>query len=327
MAQTTTPMASVSDFFYIVKSCSRKTSSKGDDYLDLIFENAKGEIPAKLWDYKPDVHQWITAGIVVKVRGNEELWNDKRQFRIQRIRRVGPEDRLDMRELVPCAPYGGEEMFAQLHAVIDTFADGDLQKLVRLALNRRHEQIILCPAALRLHHAVCSGLLFHTLSIVRLAEGVCRVYPFVRRDLLLSGAILHDLAKVDELAVGETGIATGYTAQGELLGHLVMGALAVDKLADELHTPDETRLLLEHMLISHHGLPEYGAAQRPMFLEAELLSILDNMDATVNQITGALGSVEPGGFSSKLWALDQRKFYRPKQYGEPHEGEFLPKLM
>lgn len=310
MAQTTTPMAPVSDHYYIVKACAKKTSAKGDLYLDLTFQNASEELPAKLWDYKPEAHDWINAGMIVKVRGNEELWNDKKQFRIQRIRRVGPEDRLDLRQLVPCAPYDGEEMFARLQDTVASITDEPMRALVSLLVNRRHEQLILAPAAVRLHHAVCGGLLYHTLSIVKLANGVCAVYPFVRRDLLISGAVLHDLAKMEELIIEETGLASGYSVRGELLGHLVMGAMDIEKAADELDTPAETRMLLQHMLISHHGLPEYGAAVRPMVLEAELLSMLDNMDATVNQITAATSTVEPGGFSTKQWALDQRKFYR-----------------
>ena len=320
MVQVTTPTAPVTDFFFIVRACSKKTSAKGDEYLDLVFANASGEIPAKLWDYKESAHNWITNGIVVKVRGNEELWNDKKQFRIQRIRRVGPEDNVDLRELVPCAPYSGEEMYALVTAITDTFSDPDLKALARRMLADRRDALLTCPAATRLHHAISGGLLYHTLSILHLACGVCAVYPFVRRDLLFCGIILHDLAKIDELAVDETGIASGYTTRGELLGHLVMGAIAVDRVADELHLPDEKRTLVQHLLISHHGIPEYGAAVRPMVLEAELLSMLDNMDATVNQITTAISTVEPGGFSAKLWSLDQRKFYRPVDTDMPYES-------
>lgn len=300
----------VTDQFFIVKSVSKKTSSKGDTYLDLMFGNAEGEISSKLWDYKEGVHDWIVPNIIVKVRGNEEMWNDKRQFRLQRIRRVCAEDNLKMSDLVPCAPFEGEELFGQLVEVTDTFTDGDLKRLVQDILFRCKEKMILCPAAVRLHHAICGGLLFHTLTVTRIAEGFCKVYPQVRRDLLLSGAILHDIAKIDELQTEDMGLASGYTTPGVLLGHLVMGAMEVRDTASRLGISGETALLLEHMLLSHHGLPEYGCAVRPMLLEAELLSMADNLDATVNQITTAVQSVETGNFSEKLWALDQRKFYR-----------------
>ena len=313
MVQTTTATSEVNDYFFVVKSANVKTSSRGDRYLDMVLANAKEEIPAKLWDYKENTYEWLTSGMIVKVRGNEELWNDKKQFRVQRIRRVGPEDRLNMREIVPCAPYDGEDMFQKLYEKIESFQDEDLRKLTQAMFNREHEKLILCPAAVRLHHAMCGGLLYHTMTVAELCEGVCKVYPFVNRDLLLTGAILHDLSKMDELCVEETGIASGYTVRGELIGHLVMGAIEVEKVALELNISEEKRTLVQHMLISHHGIPEYGCAVRPAFLEAELLSMLDNMDAEVNQITAATETVEEGGFSAKLWARDQRKFYRPHQ--------------
>lgn len=314
MVQTTTPTSPVIDCYYIVKTAAKKISAKGDAYLDMIFMNADGEIPAKLWDYKEGAHDWITGGIIVKVRGNEELWNDKKQFRIQRIRRVAEDDQVDMRALVPCAPFDGAAMLEQVQALVASFSDEPLRELVGRILSNNRVRLLICPAAVKLHHAICGGLLYHVLSVARLAEGVCGVYPFINRDLLLAGAILHDIAKLDELRVEDTGIAGGYTTQGELLGHLVMGAMIVRDAAKELGTPEETALLLEHMLISHHGIPEYGCAVRPMLLEAEILSMLDNLDATVNQITTSLDSVEPGGFGQKLWSLDQRKFYRPGYY-------------
>ena len=311
MVQTTTPTSPVKDCYFIIKTAVKKVSAKGDSYLDMVFMNAEGEIPAKLWDYKPEAHDWVAGGMIVKVRGNEELWNDKKQFRIQRIRRLAPGYDVDMRAFVPCAPFDGAEMLAQLERIIASFTDDALKSLVTHILEPNRVRLLICPAAVKLHHAVCGGLLYHTLSIARVAEGVCTVYPFLNRDLLLTGVILHDIAKLDELQVEETGIAGGYTMQGELIGHLVMGAMLVRDAAKELGLPEETAILVEHMLLSHHGIPEYGCAVRPMVLEAEVLSMLDNLDAAVNQITASLGTVEPGGFGQKLWSLDQRKFYRP----------------
>lgn len=309
--------ANISDCFFIVKSVAKKVSSKGDTYLDLIFVDAKGEISSKLWDYKESAHSWIAPNMIVKVRGTEEMWNDKKQFRLQRIRRVCAEDQLKMSDLVPCAPYEGEALFDEVFALTQAFEDEELKQIVQDILVRCKEQMIVCPAAVKLHHAMCSGLLYHTLSVVRLAQGVCGVYPFINRELLVSGAILHDISKINELKVEESGIASGYTTEGVLLGHLVMGAMEVEETAKRLQVDREKAVLLEHMLLSHHGLPEYGCAVRPMCLEAEVLSALDNLDATVNQISTALSAVEKGSFSEKLWALDQRKFYNYNGLQEP----------
>ena len=299
----------VSDFFYIVKSAAKKVSSKGDTYLDLVFMDAKGEISSKLWDYKEEAHSWIQPNMIVKVRGAEEIWNEKKQFRLQRIRRVCPEDRFRLSDLVPCAPYEGEDLFETILQITDSFSDEGLKGLVQDILTRYKEKIIVCPAAVKLHHAVCSGLLYHTLSVVRLAQAACGVYPFLDSDLLLSGAILHDISKIDELKVEETGIASGYTPRGQLLGHLVMGAMEIEAAGTRLGVDPERLLLLEHMLISHHGVPEFGSDVRPMCLEAQVLAALDDLDAKVNQISCAVSQVEKGGFSEKMWALDQRRFY------------------
>ena len=150
----------------------------------------------------------------------------------------------------------------------------------------------------------------HTLSIVRLCEGVCKVYPFVNRELLISGAVLHDIAKTTEFQISGTGLASGYTVEGNLIGHLVKGAMMIAAAAEELGTDKEKSLLLQHMVISHHGEPEFGAAVRPLFLEAELLSQLDMMDATVYEIMDATGNIKKGEFTNRLWALDDRKFYK-----------------
>lgn len=153
------------------------------------------------------------------------------------------------------------------------------------------------------------GLLLHTLSIVRLCEGVCRVYPFVDADLLIAGAVLHDIAKLTEFEVGNAGIASGYTTEGNLIGHLVKGAMMIDEAAKKLGIPPDKSMLLQHMVLSHHGEPDFGAAVRPAFLEAELLSELDLMDARVYEIAEAIAPLQPGAFSNRLWALENRKMY------------------
>ena len=200
-------------------------------------------------------------------------------------------------------------MFEKLVECVEEFQDKDLQKLVLHMLNEHKADLLKWPAAYRLHHAIRGGLLLHTLSIVRLCEGVCRIYPFVDADLLFAGAILHDIAKLTEFEVGNAGIASGYTVEGNLIGHLVKGAMMIDEAAKALGIPEEKSMLLQHMVLSHHGEPEFDAAVRPAFLEAELLSELDLMDARVYQITETLAPLQPGAFSNRVWALYNRKLY------------------
>ncbi len=295
--------------YCLVKTVEKKVNIKGVPYLDMTLTDRTGEICAKLWDYREEIHGWIAPNMLVKVRGVISEFNGADQFRIERIRPVSAADGVRIEDFVPSAPYDGERMLQAILDVVDGFENTQLRQLVRAVLEDRKQALLYWPAAFKLHHAVRGGLLYHTLSLVRLAQQVSAVYPFADRELLLAGTILHDIAKTEEFDVAETGIASGYTAEGTLIGHLVRGAMIVEKKAEQLGTDKETVMLLEHMLLSHHGEPEFGAAVRPMFLEAEILSSLDMLDARIYEMQSATAGVAKGDFSARQWALDNRKFY------------------
>lgn len=295
--------------FCIIKSVEKKTSSKGDSYLDMTLGDSDGEINAKLWRYSPEIHGEYDANQIVKVRGTVSQYNGADQLRVERIRIAMPEDNINPEDFVKSAEFSGEEMFDELLNLSLSFNDENLKLLVSEILKDNRLKLLYWPAAFKLHHAVRGGLLLHTLSIVRLAEAVCKIYPFVDRELLISGAILHDIAKLSEFEVADTGIASGYSVEGNLLGHLTMGAMVINKYAEKLGTDKKTAMLLEHMVLSHHGEPDFGAAVRPSFIEAELLSELDLMDSRVYEMREAVQNTEAESFSGKLWAMDNRKLY------------------
>lgn len=303
------PAAGLVDGFALIKKCDKKTSTRGGKYLDLTLADSEGEISAKLWDYNEEKHGTYTVDMLVKIRGTLSQYNGADQLRVERIRTVEPADNIRMEDYVQHAAYTGEYMLEKILEKINAFSDDDLKAVVLSLVNAHKEKLLSWPAAYRLHHAIRSGLLMHTLSIVKLCESVCEIYPFVNKDLLISGAILHDIAKTSEYEVGASGIASGYTVEGNLIGHLVMGAMLIRETAQKLGTPEKKAMLLEHMVLSHHGEPDFGAAVRPQFLEAELLSELDMMDARVYQIHEAVHPLKPDDFSGKLWALDNRKVY------------------
>lgn len=295
--------------YCIIKSLDQKVNVKGVPYLDILLSDSSGEINAKLWDYKEELHGKYEAGSFVKVRGTLSQYNGTDQFRIERIREVADSDEVDISEFVPSAEYPGEDMLGKIYSYIDSIKDEELKTLTKAIIEDNEKNLLFWPAAYRLHHAIRGGLLYHTLSIIKLACCVCKIYPSVDRDLLLAGAILHDVCKIDEFDVNNVGMVKSYSQKGELLGHLVMGAVQIEMKAKELGISEKTATLLEHMVISHHGTPEFGAAVRPMFLEAELLSELDTLDATVYEITSAVSSVGEGEFTPRQWALDNRKLY------------------
>jgi len=297
----------MADGFVVIKKCEEKKTKNGSAYLDLVIGDREGEMSAKFWDYRGGAFE---QDMIVRVRGIVEQYNGKEQFRISQIRPAREGDEYNLADLVPAAEIGGEQLFEMMRNKVVAFKDEDLKAIVLKIIDEHREKLITFPAALRLHHAMVGGLMYHTMSIVKLAEAVCTIYANVNRELLLSGVILHDVAKTWELETGKTGLAKGYTVEGELIGHLVKGAMMVEETAKELGIQSEAVTLLEHMIISHHGVPEYGAAVRPMFLEAIILSELDNLDATVYEVNNATAKTEPHKFTDRQWALDNRKLYR-----------------
>lgn len=308
------------DGFVVLKRCEEKKTKNGADYLDLIISDRDGEMPAKLWDYTPN--GMFEQEMVVKIRGTVEQYNGKEQFRVAQIRPAVSSDDYDISQLVASSEIGGEQLFAMIKKRVAAFENKKLQAIVTKIIDDKHDLLIKYPAALRLHHAMLGGLLYHTMSIVRMAEEICKIYPNINKDLLLSGAILHDVAKTWELEPAKTGLVKGYTAEGELIGHLVKGAMYVEETAKELGIKDEAVTLLEHMILSHHGNPEYGAAVRPMFLEAQILSTLDALDAEIYEINHALSKVEKHKFSDRQWALDNRKLYNHALGTPEHKVNF-----
>ncbi len=295
--------------FCLIKSVEKKTSSKGDVYLDFTLSDSDGEINAKLWSYNENLHGVYDSNILVKVRGTVSVYNGTDQLRIERIRPVNDEDNVKIEDFVKTAGYDGEAMYDALFNLASNFEDKELSLLVTTILSDNRLSLLYWPAAFKLHHAIRGGLLLHTLSIVRLCENVCQIYPFVNRELLISGAILHDIAKIGEFEVADSGIATGYSVKGNLIGHLAEGAILVRQTALKAGVSEETSNLIEHMLLSHHGDPEFGAAVRPMFMEAEILSELDMLDARIYEMKEAVEGISQGEFTGRLWSMDNRKLY------------------
>ena len=295
--------------FCFVKQMEVKKTAKGVPFLDLILTDSSGEIGAKLWDYKEDLHRCVQPNVVVKIRGTISMFNDAQQLRIDRVRAVIESDGVRLEDFIPSADYSGEAMYDTIFDEVNGFENAQLKRLVLTVLEQNKEKLLYWPAAFKLHHSMRGGLLYHTLSILRLAQAVAEVYPSIEKDLLFAGVILHDIAKIQEFDVSDAGVAAGYTVEGTLIGHLVRGAMVIEKTGEELGIDKELLMLVEHMLLSHHGEPEFGAAVRPMFLEAEILSQLDLMDARVYEISQAVSEVQPGEFTPRQWALENRKLY------------------
>ena len=196
--------------------------------------NKEGEISAKLWDYSEAIHGEFIPGDLVKIRGSISQYNGADQLRIDRITKATESDGINISDYVPSVEYSGEMMLGQVMNIIASVKDDELKKLTYALVKEKESKLLFWPAAFKLHHAVRGGLLYHTLSILKMAESISEIYPSVDKDLLFCGIIIHDLCKIEEFNVSSSGLVTSYSIQGELLGHLVMGAMKIAEKAREL---------------------------------------------------------------------------------------------
>lgn len=307
------------DCYAVIRSTEVKVDKNGNDYLIATVGDNTSSISAKMWKYNEAPVKDFKAGDFVKIRGVKDIYNGEDQLKIEKMRRVDPEMDPDVNitDFVPSACLPGEVMMAEIEQVVHAFSDDDFKQVVFAILAKYRDRLIYWPAAKMMHHSVNGGLLMHTLSMLRIAQAVAGVYSFVNYDLLCAGVILHDVCKIEEIGSNSIGLAGDYTVKGNLIGHLVLGAMEIDRVGRELGLDEEKMMLLEHMLISHHGVPEFGAAKYPGFVEAQILSSLDDMDAKVYEINELMNKVEPGKDTRTNGTLDFRTIYN---HGLQNEG-------
>lgn len=302
------PKDSRFDGYLLVRQADQRVSSNGSKYLDMTLCDTSGDINSKMWNGTVPPPQ---QGSIVRVLGTIQEYNGRLQMRVDRLRPMADSDDVDMSLLMPCAPESPKSMLGEINRCIDGMHTPELQAILRQMIDMCGEKLMYYPAAQRIHHAEKSGLLHHTVSVLRAAKALLPLYPFLDADLLCAGAIAHDLSKTAEMLSDRSGNVSDYSAEGQLLGHLVHGVTQVHEAAQRAGIDGEYVLLLEHMVISHHGEPELGSPRVPMFAEAEMLHVLDDMDAKMNQLESIYRRTPPGAFSEKVWALD-RRIYHPR---------------
>lgn len=286
--------------FFMAKTAAIKVGSNGKQYLDIALCDKTGDISGKKWDVSDSEYPALAAikdKEIVKIKGIVVEWAGQLQIRVQRIRAAAPEDGQQMREFVKAAPEDPEDMYSYIHGAAEAMTDKDLRALCVKVLDENREKLMYYPAAQKNHHAELGGLLYHTKRMLMTGERVCQVYTNLNRDLVAAGVILHDMEKLNEIESEEDGIATGYSFEGQMLGHIIQGVKTLDKLTTELGFPREKAIMLEHMILSHHYEPEFGSPKKPLFPEAEVLHYLDILDARMFDMQDALESTEPGSFS------------------------------
>lgn len=298
----------IAEGFCAVKTADIRTTQKGKSYLDMTLTDKGGEVNAKMWDYNADLHGSFATGDIIKVRATVDTWNNSKQLKIEKIRHAKDSDGIDPSEFVSSSPISSTALFAKIKTLVSGFKNEELKRILLYILEDIKDKLIICPAALKMHHAYRGGVVYHTASILSAAKGVCDAYPFVDRELVYAGAILHDTAKTVELEYDSNGTPTGYSVKGNLLGHITLGVIEIENAARVCGTSDELKMKLQHMVLSHHTVPEFGSPVAPMFMEAQIVATLDDLDASLFQMANTLSQTEKGGVSQKVWGLE-RKLY------------------
>ncbi len=299
------------DSVFLVLNRQQRTTKNAKPYLSLTLGDNSGQIEARVWDPSDSrIASDFQKGDVVKVRGTVSRFDGVLQLKVDQLRRATPTE-FDRRDLLPATTQDIDALWQSLLAAVDEFENKQLQLLIStiLAENAVQEAFRQAPAAKQLHHAWLGGLLEHVVSLIGLARRVLPHYPLLMPDLVMTGIILHDLGKIRELSW-----ATGfdYTLEGQLLGHIPIGVAMVEKSIDSLaEFPPKLKMLVLHLILSHHGKLEFGSPKLPMIPEALMLNFLDDMDAKMQTVAtefqrAARQGKAPGEMTDRIWALDQR---------------------
>ncbi|MFO0858247.1 MAG: HD domain-containing protein [Phycisphaerales bacterium] len=293
---------------------------QGKPYLKCIVGDRTGEMPGRMWTIDEQAFRRLPTDGFVYLEGETQPYQGELQLIIHMIEPAEPSNE-QVKDLLPCTTRDIDQMFAELTNILGTLQHPAAKALAQVYLSDKTlmDNFKRAPAAKSMHHAWLGGLLEHTLTLLQLGDAICPLYPKINRDIILLGLFLHDLGKTRELVYDR---AFGYSDRGELIGHIVDGAIMLHDKAQLVMREHGMRLppglltVLQHIIISHHGEPEFGAAKVPMTPEAIMINLIDNLDAkTVMALAATRSDRGPqveasGNFTDKLWALNTKLFKR-----------------
>jgi len=298
--------------FYLLKGFEVKTGKTNKQYIDIRLEDKTGQINAKIWNVEGIKINEYQDTVAVKVKGKIREYNGSLQLNIEKIRPITEKDEIDLEELTPSAPYRSDEMLSVIEEYIESIEKDDFKKIVKHIIEKYKEKLLYYPAAKSNHHSIRSGLLFHIMRMLQASKALSEVYKNINTDLLYTGVILHDIAKIEEMNSNELGMVSEYSIVGELLSHITIGANLIHEVGKELDIDQEIIMLIEHMILSHHYEADFGSPKKPVFIEAEILHYIDMIDARVFDFEKATKDISKGSFSEPVFSIDRRKLYKPK---------------
>jgi 3'-5' exoribonuclease len=292
----------------LITGLTKGVTTSGAPYISLTLQDQTGTIEAKVWDAKEDQTAAIVLGRVVNINGEVLKYRNALQLRVYSVTALAEGD-FDPSDFVSGSDLSLDYMKQRIHGCVSTMDDEVIKSICTSVIEYFGEKIFTYPAAARNHHDFVGGLATHMIGMLDIAESLCKQYPLLNRDLLLSGVLLHDLGKIVELSGP---ILTEYTLEGKLVGHISIMQSLVVEVAKKLGLENaEQVVLMRHLILSHHGEYEFGSPILPMIMEAEILNFVDNIDARMNMFAKALEPVDPGQFTQRVFSLENRAFYKP----------------
>ena len=291
---------------FLVNNVTKGITTKGSSYLNIILQDASGTIESKKWEVEANDEEIIKVGSIIIVEGDILVYKSGLQLRVNKVS-LANDGELDISQFVPSAPIARTELQKTLFEYVEKITDKEVKRVVEEVIKNHYISLSTYPAATKNHHEYASGLLYHTVSMLKVADALSNLYK-VNTSFLYAGIIMHDIGKTIELSGP---ILPKYTMAGKLLGHISIITAEVAKVCEQLGVNGETSVLLQHMLLSHHGQYDFGSPVLPMTKEAELLHFIDNIDSRMNAIDKALAGVDEGEFTTRQFALEDRNFYKP----------------
>ncbi len=268
---------------FLVRDKITAMAKNGKPYMTLKMMDRTGEVEGRIWDQVDQFSAMFEKDDFILINAKASLYMGKMQLIVQDLKKVN-EELIDLADFLPVSKRSSVEMRNELDGILNSLTDPHIESLLRAFFDDPgfFSLYSRAPAAKAMHHVFLGGLLEHSLAVVALASDVAARYPQVNRDLLICGALLHDVGKVKELSYQRS---FGYTDEGKLLGHIVIGVQMVeDRLRELPDFPPELSMLIKHLLLSHHGQYDYGSPKRPKFLEAVILNFIDDLDSKINGV-------------------------------------------
>lgn len=303
--------------FFIVRKIELKTKRDGGPYLVMGLGDATGHISGTAWDNAKQIHQLVTAGDIVKIQGTVGTYNEALQLTVHRIRKAEATDGVSLARFLPQAPIDVDAIMSELKTIITSVQEPSLKKLLDRIFDdsAQNKRFLETPGGKLWHHAYLGGLLEHTLAVATVCETMATLYPTVNRDLLITGALLHDIGKLDEYGFDQGFI--DFTEEGRLWGHISIGAqkirALIESIEEEEGFPTELKKQVVHLILSHQGELEHGSPVLPQTLEAMILYYADEMDSKANALNHIIErDSEPGRVWSQYIKLLDRFIYLKK---------------